>query len=211
MSNKSSTSKKSSKDESRASAAVGGQQAPASTGGTRARAASKKDTSALDARRRQNRIIGIAVIAVVAVLVVGAGWMFLSRPSGDVTAGTGGAAMAQGTVEQGNGGRWTNVSADTLAAMLAKKDFTFLNVKTPYIGEIEGTDLYIPYTDLAARASELPTDKAAPIVVYCRAGNESRVAAQALIDMGYTDIINLDGGMNAWTASGRPIVNKNRG
>ena len=28
-------------------------------------------------------------------------------------------------------------------------DFTLLNVKTPYIGEIDGTDLYIPYTDLA--------------------------------------------------------------
>jgi phage shock protein E len=204
-------SNKSSKDKSRSSATVGGQQTPASTGGTRARAGSKKDTSALDARRRQNRIIAIAGIAVVAVIAVVVGWTFLSRPSGDVTAGAGGAAMAQGTVEQGNGGQWTNVSADTLAAMLAKKDFTFLNVKTPYIGEIEGTDLYVPYTDLAARASELPTDKAAPIVVYCRAGNESRVAAQTLIDLGYTDIVNLDGGMAEWTASGRQIVNKNRG
>ncbi len=181
---------------------------PAATG-TKA----KKATSAVDVRRRQNRIIGVVAVAVIAVLAVGAGWMLLSRPSGGVTVGTGGAAMAssQGTVQQGNGGSWTNVSADTLAAMLAKKDFTLLDVKTPYIGEIEGTDAYIPYTDLTAHASALPKDKAAPVVVYCRSGNESRIAAQSLLDMGYTNIINLDGGMNAWTASGRQIVSKNRG
>ncbi|MEI8333578.1 MAG: rhodanese-like domain-containing protein [Chloroflexota bacterium] len=192
-------------------AAASAQRTTAGATGTGTKA--KKGASAVDARRRQNRIIGVVAVAAIAVLAVGIGWTFLSRPSGSVAAGTGGAAMAssQGTVEQGNGGQWTTVSADTLAAMLAKKDFTFLDVKTPYIGEIDGTDLYIPYTDLTARASALPADKAAPIVVYCRAGNESRVAAQALLDLGYTNIINLDGGMAEWTASGRRIVDKNRG
>jgi rhodanese-related sulfurtransferase len=83
-------------------------------------------------------------------------------------------------------------------------------VKTPYIGEIEGTDLYIPYTQLAARASELPADKGAKILVYCRTGTTSAIAAQTLIDLGYTNIWNLDGGMVAWEASGRTLVNKNR-
>lgn len=207
----SSTSGKSSKGKSSTTASTAGAPKSAAAPGTGAKA--KKGTSAIDARRRQNRIIGVVAVVVVAVLAIGVGWMFISRPSGGVAAGTGGAAMAatQGTVEQGNGGSWTNVSADTLAAMLAKKDFTFLNVKTPYIGEIEGTDLYIPYTELQAKAAALPKDKAAPIVVYCRAGNESRIAAQTLIDLGYTDIINLNGGMAEWTASGRQIVNKNRG
>jgi rhodanese-related sulfurtransferase len=95
--------------------------------------------------------------------------------------------------------------------MLEKKDFTLLNVKTPYIGEIAGTDLYIPYDQVAARSTELPTDKSAKIVVYCRSGNESAIAAQALVDLGYTNIDNLDGGMNAWTASGRSLVQLNRG
>ena len=173
----SSTSNKSSKGTSTPSATAGGQRTPATTGGGTARA--KKDTSAVDARRRQNRLIAIAGMAIVAVLAVVVGWTFLSRPSGDVAAGTGGAAMAsQGTVEQGNGGQWTNVSPDTLAAMLGKKDFTFVNVKTPYIGEIEGTDLYIPYTDLAARASGLPKDKAAPVVVGLRARRHERMGAE---------------------------------
>jgi rhodanese-related sulfurtransferase len=148
--------------------------------------------------------LGVAVIAVVA------GWAILSGSpgKGSPTASTG---APQGTVVQANGGHWTNITPDTLAGMLNAKDFTLLNVKTPYIGEIAGTDLYIPYTDLAARASQLPSSKSARIVVYCRSGNESAIAAQTLIDLGYTTIDNLDGGMNAWTSSGRQLVQLNRG
>lgn len=141
------------------------------------------------------------VVGIVAVAVVVAAIAFIAL-SGNGSNGT--------WVEQGRGGSWSNVSADTLATMLKTKDFTLLNVKTPYIGEIEGTDLYIPYTDLAARASELPADKSAKIVVYCRAGNESRVATQTLLDLGYTNVWNLDKGMESWTASGRTLVQKAR-
>ena len=115
-----------------------------------------------------------------------------------------------GTVEKGNGGSWTNVDANTLASMLEHKDFTLLNVKTPYIGEIANTDLYIPYNELTSRSAELPQAKTARIVVYCRAGNESRVALQTLIDLGYTNLWNLDKGMESWTASGRALIQKNR-
>jgi rhodanese-related sulfurtransferase len=110
----------------------------------------------------------------------------------------------------GVGGYWTDVSPAQLAQMLQTKDFTLVNVKTPYMGEIDGTDLYIPYDQLKARASELPGDKGAKVLVYCRSGGESAVAAQTLLDLGYRNIWNLDGGMDAWTASGRKTVQKNR-
>ena len=146
---------------------------------------------------------------VVALIAVVAGWAILSGHSGTGNSTTPGAS--EGTVVQAKGGHWTNITPDTLASMLEKKDFTLLNVKTPYIGEIAGTDLYIPYTDLTARATQLPADKGARIVVYCRSGTESAIAAQTLIDLGFTNIDNLDGGMNAWTSSGRPLVQLNRG
>ena len=145
---------------------------------------------------------------VVALIAVIAGWALLSGQSG--TGGSTASGGSKGTVVQANGGHWTNITPDALASMLEKKDFTLLDVKTPYVGEIAGTDLYIPYTDLTARATQLPADKGAKIVVYCRTGNESAVAAQTLIDLGYTNIDNLDGGMTAWTASGRQIVQLNR-
>lgn len=145
---------------------------------------------------------------VVALLAVIAGWAILSGQSG--TGRSTASGGSDGTVVQANGGHWTNITPDRLAAMLGRKDFTLLNVKTPYVGEIAGTDLYIPYTDLTARAAQLPANKGAKIVVYCRSGNESAVAAQTLIDLGYTNIDNLDGGMTAWTASGRQLVQLNR-
>jgi rhodanese-related sulfurtransferase len=94
--------------------------------------------------------------------------------------------------------------------MLKNKDFTLINVKTPYTGEIDGTDLYIPYDQIKAKASELPSDKHAKVFVYCRSGIESAQAAQSLLDLGYTNVWNLDGGMNAWTAAGGTLVQKNR-
>jgi phage shock protein E len=142
-------------------------------------------------------IIG-GVLAVI-VIVVG-GWVIASGGS------TKPVVASDGTVVQANGGTWTNITPDKLASMLDHKDFTLLNVKTPYIGEIAGTDLYIPYDQVAARAAELPADKTAKIVVYCRSGHESAIAAQTLIDLGYTHIDNLDGGMTAWTESGRSLV-----
>ncbi|MGA2514095.1 MAG: rhodanese-like domain-containing protein [Candidatus Limnocylindrales bacterium] len=114
------------------------------------------------------------------------------------------------TIVQGIGGQWTDVTPDRLAEIMEHKDFTLVDVKTPYIGEIEGTDLYIPYDQIAARASELPAARDAKILVYCSSGAESAQAAQTLLDLGYTNIWNLDGGMNAWQVSGRSLVNKNR-
>jgi rhodanese-related sulfurtransferase len=146
--------------------------------------------------------IGGAAVAVLAVVVLAAAVVLGSSGGGSTPAGQ--------SVVHTAAGNYTNVTPDRLSEMLQDKDFTFLNVKTPYIGEIDGTDLYIPYDQLQARAAELPPSKGAKILVYCRSGNESAQAAQILLGMGYTNIWNLDGGMEAWTASGRTLVNKNR-
>lgn len=126
------------------------------------------------------------------------------------TAGVAASPTQFGVVVQGNGGHWTNVSPDQLAQMLQTKNFTLVNVKTPYVGEIAQTDLYIPYNQLTANAAKLPADKGAKILVYCLTGTTSKIAAQTLVTMGYTNVWNLDGGMTAWTASGRALVNLNR-
>ena len=151
------------------------------------------------------------IAAAIAVVVVGAISLWAVASLAQGKGGSATAGTPTGTGLQQAGGPVTNISADELAVMLTHRDFTLLNVKTPYIGEIDGTDLYIPYTDLAARASSLPADKSAKIVVYCRSGAESAVAAQVLVGLGYTNIDNLDGGMNAWQAGGRSIVQRNRG
>jgi rhodanese-related sulfurtransferase len=93
-----------------------------------------------------------------------------------------------------------------LAAMLDGKDFRLINVHIPYAGEISGTDLEIPYDQIEQRASELPADKGAKIVLYCRSGAMSAMAARSLVKLGYTNVWNLDGGMSAWEQAGHPLV-----
>jgi phage shock protein E len=171
------------------------------SGGSASASKTPRNASSPPPRRLRPRDWALIVGGVVALfIIVVSGWVIASGGS------TKPAVTSDGAVVQANGGTWTNITPDKLASMLDHKDFTLLNVKTPYIGEIAGTDLYVPYDQVAARAAELPTDKTAKIVVYCRSGHESAIAAQTLIDLGYTSIDNLDGGMTAWTDSGRSLV-----
>ena len=166
---------------------------------TRARQPSRRAPApSRQLRPRDVSLVLGGIVAVLAIVLVG---FAISTAAPQKTAPT-----SDGMTVQANGGQWTNITPDTLASMLTAKDFTLLNVKTPYVGEIAGTDLYIPYDQLTARAAELPPDKTAKVVVYCRSGNESAVSAQTLLDLGYTHIDNLDGGMTAWTDSGRSLV-----
>lgn len=43
------------------------------------------------------------------------------------------------------------------------------------------------------------------IILHCATGGRSALAAAALLDMGYTNVAHLEGGLKAWVAAGRPI------
>lgn len=110
------------------------------------------------------------------------------------------------TVPVTSGGSYTDVSVEGLALLLEEKDFRLVNVHIPYEGEIEGTDQFIPFNEIEQNLDQLPADKEARIVLYCRSGSMSAQAAQTLVGLGYTDVWNLDGGMIAWENSGRPLL-----
>lgn len=107
-----------------------------------------------------------------------------------------------------SGGTYTNVSADELNTMLKNKDFVFINVHIPFAGNIAGTDLSIPYDQIRQNLSQLPPDKNAKIIFYCRSGRMSAIAAETLVKVGYTDIWNLEGGMDAWEQAGYLLEGK---
>lgn len=95
--------------------------------------------------------------------------------------------------------------------MMKHKNFTLINVHTPYQGEIPGTDEVLPYDRIAEFANRLPKDKSAPIVVYCVGSEMGRVAAQTLVRMGYTHVTQYEEGMFGWHKAGGNLVSRLNG
>ena len=64
-------------------------------------------------------------------------------------------------------------------------------------GHIENSVL-LPYDEIREKAESVITDKNRTILIYCRSGRRSEIAARELVDMGYADVYDF-GGIIDWT------------
>ncbi len=106
-----------------------------------------------------------------------------------------------------NGTPYRVVSVQELQSMLETKDFTMINVHTPWEGDIPQTDLRLAYDQIDGNPGQLPAKKDAKIVVYCLTSGMAKKAVASLLSQGYTNIWMLEGGTTAWEESGL-IINK---
>jgi len=97
-------------------------------------------------------------------------------------------------------GEYRVIEPSELKAMQANKDFFLLDVHIPEQVHIPGTDAFIDYRKIKENADKLPGDKKTKIVVYCRSGSMSHRAAYDLMELGYTHVYDLSGGMRAFNA-----------
>jgi rhodanese-related sulfurtransferase len=89
------------------------------------------------------------------------------------------------------------------AAELQREGAQIIDVREDHeheAGHVAG-DRHIVLPNLTAEAGSL--DKDAPVVVYCRSGSRSEVAADALAASGY-QAYNIEGGFVAWLEAGLP-------
>jgi molybdopterin/thiamine biosynthesis adenylyltransferase/rhodanese-related sulfurtransferase len=90
----------------------------------------------------------------------------------------------------------------------AREPIQLLDVREPFESEIAQIDQaqLIPLRDLPQRVDEL--DRGAYTVVHCHTGMRSAQAVQLLRGAGFTNVFNLEGGIDAWADEIDPAVQK---
>ena len=101
---------------------------------------------------------------------------------------------------------YTNISNEELETMLLNKDdYNFIDVRTKteyYEGHILGVTINIDFYLLEENHSNLDIfnfDKTKPVVIICNSGNRSSQASEIFYEEGFTEIYNLEFGIEGWT------------
>src|SRR6516165_12713338 len=92
--------------------------------------------------------------------------------------------------------------------MNARETFDLIDVREPFeyeIARIDGAKL-IPLAEIAERTDELQREQ--PIVVHCHSGTRSAQAVRLLQQRGFSNVYNLEGGIDAWSDQIDPSVPK---
>jgi len=157
-------------------------------------------TNRKGSRRLQSLVLSLMAVTAIGLTACG-------NPSAATTVQTTATTMNT-TVTQAS--TTTQSSAETVDSILltAEEGKAFLeatptailvDVRTePEYKEIRiPGSILIPLNDLPNRLSELPKDPSKPIVVYCRSGNRSSVAASILVEAGFPAVYDL-GGIIDW-------------
>jgi len=102
-------------------------------------------------------------------------------------------------VEYQEEGRYYKVAPDAFEAQMTD-NYVLLNVRTQQeydASAIDGATL-IPLGELSSRVGQIAQyDK---VIVYCRSGNRSVAASEILLDIGFADVYDLQGGISEWEA-----------
>ena len=102
--------------------------------------------------------------------------------------------------ENDQGAVYVNITAEEAKRIMdSEEGYIILDVRTQEEydeGHIPGA-IVISHEEIAEKAEEVLTDKDQLILVYCRSGRRSKIAAEALAELGYTNIKEF-GGILDW-------------
>ena len=103
-------------------------------------------------------------------------------------------------IENNQGAVYVNITAEEAKQIMdTEEGCIILDVRTQEEydqGHIPGA-IQISHEEIADKAEEVLTDKDQLILVYCRSGRRSKLAAEALVELGYTNIKEF-GGIIDW-------------
>ncbi len=110
------------------------------------------------------------------------------------------------TTEKPEKANFTTISVQEAKLMIDRGDVFILDVRTQEeydAGHISGSTL-IPVQVIETRLNEIPKDQ--KILVYCRSGGRSSEASNILVNNGFKEIYNMNGGIDDWVKSGYQAV-----
>ncbi|MCA1852135.1 MAG: rhodanese-like domain-containing protein [Beggiatoa sp.] len=101
------------------------------------------------------------------------------------------------------------IDPDTAEQHLGEPRTVVIDVREPAeleAGRLPGA-IHIPRGLLEFRIGSCRElmDPSVPVLVYCRSGARSALAAETLQRMGYSNVSSITGGFEAWVASGKPL------
>ena len=102
--------------------------------------------------------------------------------------------------ENGKGAVYVNITVEEAKQIMdSEEGYIILDVREQdeYDAGHIPEAILIPYTQIGEKAEEMLTDKNQLILVYCRSGRRSKLAAEALVALGYTNIKEF-GGIMDW-------------
>ncbi|HEX4933045.1 MAG TPA: rhodanese-like domain-containing protein [Gemmatimonadaceae bacterium] len=92
---------------------------------------------------------------------------------------------------------------ETMRLREADPDLVLLDCREPNewnLGHVPGA-VFIPRGILESNV-EAAVPRTARVVIYCASGNRSALATETLLQMGYTDVASMSGGIRGWVAAG---------
>ena len=109
-----------------------------------------------------------------------------------------------------NDSTYENISVNEAVTILDERpnDVLMLDVRTPeefQQGNVEGSKL-LPLQVFAQKIQALDEYKDKEVLIICRSGSRSGVAASYLSKSGFSKVKNISGGLMSWYQSGYPIV-----
>lgn len=104
-----------------------------------------------------------------------------------------------------NGKGFRNVTPEVVHDTMGSARIIDVREPREYSGDLGhiAEALLVPLAELEAAAERW--ERSAPIVLVCRSGGRSAIAAELLVRLGFEAVMNMTGGMLAWNDVGLPV------
>ncbi len=103
----------------------------------------------------------------------------------------------------------SSISVQRLAERMGQGNFDLIDVRTPLefrqVHAVKATNIPLDKLDPRTVMEARPGSTSEPLYVICKGGARSAKAQQKFLDAGFANVVNVEGGTEAWIGAGLPV------